>query len=173
MRLNTALTAPQMPQMLSKTVEENLGVDLISHHGFIQTRASLQNVRMIRVSRGASGRSRSSHHITGLWLEYHNQEKPEIVGQWICEAGSWELAKDEKILGLSFWTSKDRILTGEPLHPSVGCVVGIEMQTTTSEYRNFASATQNSFNINYQANRYERLVRIDSHCRGMTLTDIA
>jgi hypothetical protein len=151
------------PPMLSKTVKEDLGADLIPSHGFIQTRASLQNVRRIRVSQGASGHFRSSDYNTGLWLEYCNEDKSEIVGQWIREAESWELAKDEKILGLSFWTSEDRILVGLPYHPSLGRVVGIAMQTTASEFRIFASAPQKSVNINYKANRLECLVRIESH----------
>jgi hypothetical protein len=158
------------PPMLLKTVEEDVGSELIFQHGFIQTRASLQNVRKIRVSKGASGHSRSSDYVTGLWLEYYNEDRSEIVGQWICEVESWELAKDEKILELSFWTSEDRVLVEKPWHPSVGRVVGIRMRTTASEFQIFASIPQKSINVNYNANRLECLVRIESHPVIMMLT---
>ncbi|KAK2759508.1 hypothetical protein FQN54_002987 [Arachnomyces sp. PD_36] len=63
--------------------------------------ASLIGVRRIRVSRGISSRSRLPHHVSGLMFEYHDQRTPSIVGQWMDEFDSMDLAHDEALRGIS------------------------------------------------------------------------
>ena len=82
-------------------------IDDISYTGFytrggnFRTYAPLVGVRRIGVSTGISPRSRSPHHISGLRFEYHDQRTPVIVGQWMNEYDSIELAPDEALQGIT------------------------------------------------------------------------
>jgi hypothetical protein len=149
---------------LAKAVSEDVGQEIIGRHGFIQSRASLENIRRIRISLGTAGHSRTSEHISGLWLDYYGESRSEILGQWIHGVETWEFAQNEKVISVSLWSSKVEECFSSPFtlvigKPSVGCVIGLSLQTTASTFEIFSAPVANSVKINFRANFLEYLVR--------------
>ena len=72
--------------------------------GTYQTYASLKNVHKIKASIGMHGRSRSPHCISGLKIEYFDDQAPMVVGQWMDEMELvFELSPGETVECLSIW----------------------------------------------------------------------
>jgi hypothetical protein len=62
--------------------------------------------KRIRVSIGKPGRSRSTCHISGLWIDYWERDSV-IVGQWVQEHGTLSLASDESLIEVTTWPTKE------------------------------------------------------------------
>ncbi|KAK2794439.1 hypothetical protein FQN50_009909 [Emmonsiellopsis sp. PD_5] len=96
--------------------------------GTIHTEASLRDVRSIRFSCGNEGRPRGVLNISGMWIEYQQPCRAQIVGQWILECGSLRFLEGEKITEICVWMSKDRVSSEG--RASLGRVVGIQITSS-------------------------------------------
>ncbi|PWY81763.1 hypothetical protein BO94DRAFT_587470 [Aspergillus sclerotioniger CBS 115572] len=90
---------------------------------------SFKGVKLVCFSRGCHGRPRRSDEISGLWLEYNNDSRPCIVGQWISETETFTLEPGETITGITVWLSKCRVYFSKK-YP-LGRVVRIAISTPT------------------------------------------
>lgn len=98
-----------------------------------------------------------STEISGLWIEYHGSYQPAIIGQWLVEAGSFDLSDAEEITQISTWVSKDRRENIDG--PQLGKVVGLSVSTSLQRSSGFVGTkTEGSIRLRFQANRYEKLV---------------
>ena len=126
-----------------------------------RTHASLLGVRRIQVSRGSTGHSRSSSHISGLWFDYYDERSPAIVGQWIDGYGAIELAPDEQLQRLIIWLGRE----GRPARNSrldQGKIWRIHFDTTHGKSATFQPSGDQSWTQciqqQYQSGLYEKLV---------------
>ncbi|KAH6656305.1 hypothetical protein BKA67DRAFT_531583 [Truncatella angustata] len=71
--------------------------------GFAFRTADLAGLRRIRFSGGIEGCSRGPEHMTGLQLEYTEDEAPHIIGQWLNGLVSFELEPDERLVEITTW----------------------------------------------------------------------
>ncbi|KAK2785953.1 hypothetical protein FQN51_003761 [Onygenales sp. PD_10] len=124
----------------------------------IHTEASLRDIRSIRFSCGREGRPRGVLNISGMWIEYQQASRRQIVGQWILECGSFHFLKGEKITELCVWMSKDRV--SQEGGASLGRVVGI--QITSSLQRSMALGQQTSMKTMILRFRENPLEALDS-----------
>ncbi len=138
-----AMNIPRISKALSVTSQKpNTGCSSIYINGFIFTTADLSGVQRIRMSRGQTGRSRKSHHISGLWLEYFDG-RPAIVGQWIQEFDSFELSPGEVFTEMMTW------VTWEVLHhygseppQKPGKVIGMRFETSFGRIKHVSSSDE-------------------------------
>ncbi|KAF2799429.1 hypothetical protein K505DRAFT_370966 [Melanomma pulvis-pyrius CBS 109.77] len=157
---------PQTTQQCSSIVSHALSVtpespDTGSHiihgRGTAYTAASLSGVRRIRISSGATGRSRTSQHISGLWLEYYDSDGPVIVGQWITELDSWELAPSEKITEILMWSSNE-LTNSQEGQAKLGRIMGFSFATSNGNSKQILQEdTDGQVWIKFRANRFEEL----------------
>ncbi|KAK2783590.1 hypothetical protein FQN53_009135 [Emmonsiellopsis sp. PD_33] len=126
--------------------------------GTIHTEASLRDVRSIRFSCGNEGRPRGVLNISGMWIEYQQPCRAQIVGQWILECGSLHFLEGEKITEICVWMSKDRVSSEG--RTSLGRVVGI--QITSSSQRLMALGQQTSLKTMILRFRENPLGTLDS-----------
>ncbi|CAH0022742.1 unnamed protein product [Clonostachys rhizophaga] len=117
--------------------------------------ASLRGIKRIRVSSGLRGRSRSAKNISGLWIEYY-QGDDVVLGQWIHEVGSFDLASAESLTHIRVWSTLE---TETPLRmESFGKVVGIGFITSFGRQRNFRIHSQHDFiHMHWRSTPYEEL----------------
>jgi hypothetical protein len=123
------------------------------------TSASLLNIRTLRISYGASGHSRSPNDVSGLWFEYYDQDKPTIVGQWIEECGSLDLAQCETITQISFWISNTRNYQAWGKN-NIGITSGIRIVTSKGQTKEVVSDAPGTIYLRSCSNRFEELVRL-------------
>lgn len=123
--------------------------------GNFRTYAPLVGIRRIGVSRGSIGRSRTLYNVSGLKLEYHDERSPIIVGQWMGEFDSIELARDEALQGIKVLArplgssymgtdddglgldSEEPISSYLPLEDEKGPVIAIQVETTHGQHKMF------------------------------------
>jgi hypothetical protein len=146
---------------LSVTHESpDTGSHIIHGRGTAYTAASLSGVRRIRISSGATGRSRTPQHISGLWLEYYDSDRPAIVGQWITELDSWELAPSEKITEVLIWSSNEFTRSQEG-QAKLGRITGFSFATSDGNSKQILQEdTAGQVWIKFRANRFEELVSL-------------
>ena len=126
--------------------------------GYVQTAASLSNVRRIRVSFGGKGLSRLSKHISGLWLEYYNTDRPSIVGQWLNESDAFELVLGEQITRISVWTSDEHVAAYNG-NAKLGKVIALHFDTSGGQSFRFGQGCiRGAVRLNFIANAFEKLV---------------
>ncbi|KAK2764599.1 hypothetical protein FQN54_009294 [Arachnomyces sp. PD_36] len=101
-----------------------------------QTSASLTQVRRIAASIGSSQRSRSSCHISGLKLDYHDRESSTVVGQWMNEYDAMNLRQYEVLQALTVWLVKEGV---SRLTPGLnqGRIAAILVQTNHGQSKRF------------------------------------
>lgn len=124
----------------------------------VQTTASLSNVRRVRISSGADDRSRLSEHISGLWLEYHDTQRPCIIGQWINESDNFELSPGTELTEISIWSSDERkSLQGQP---ELGKIIALQFLLSSGQLWSFGQTDlADSLRLTFRANIFEKLVR--------------
>ncbi|CAG9986365.1 unnamed protein product [Clonostachys byssicola] len=117
--------------------------------------ASLRWIKRIRVSSGLPGRSRSTKNISGLWIEYY-QGEDVVLGQWIHEVGSFDLASGEYLTHIEVWSTLE---SQTPLRmEKFGKVVGIEFITSSGRNRKFEIPSQHQcISMHWRATPYEEL----------------
>ncbi|KAF2436479.1 hypothetical protein EJ08DRAFT_655471 [Tothia fuscella] len=122
----------------------------------VWTAASLQRVRVIYISAGASNRSRGSESISGLWLEYDGSARPEIVGQWIKESGKFEISDGTEIVEIAVWSSvKSRPCIGRP---KMGHIVKLQFVLSNGQSFSFGNTVpEHTVQVTVRANLYEKL----------------
>lgn len=96
------------------------------------TFATLIGIRRIGVSRGITGRTRSTNHVSGLHISFWNEDPPIYVGQWFQEVASIELQPDDRITALRFWQSRE-ISSGNNSQTEKGRVTGVEIDTAGTD----------------------------------------
>lgn len=115
---------------------------MLWREGFRFASAWLSGVRLVRVSTGLADRSRRTQHTSGIQLEYEDDLEDTILGQWMEDLGSLPLAADEFIVGIAIWSEV------EPnRRPSHRRIVGIELETSISEWHKFCPGTDNNSEI--------------------------
>lgn len=151
---HTPLSSPQdlsIKQKLSRTALDVLGYA-------VQTTASLANLRRVRVAFGLNGLSRLPENISGLWLEYHDTSRPNIVGQWFNEMGEFELQHGEYLEKISIWTSNERA-AAYCGNAKLGRVMAIQFDTSSSRSLRFGQENiEEAVHLNFSANTFEKLV---------------
>ena len=170
---------------LDSTTLESAEEILSYPRGFAFTAADLTNVRRIRASVGVGAQeettsscSRSTKHVSGFWIEYHdNKRAPLVVGQWIREQeqehqGPLELEPGDRITQVTTWHD----VTNSYKRAKFGPVVRVRLATARGVEREFSgvalgstsqSLTSNSNSVApmagkiclaYRENPYEYLV---------------
>lgn len=125
---------------------------------YVQTAASLSNVRRVRVSVGGNGFSRLPEHISGLWLEYYNTDRPSIVGQWLNESGAFDLALGEQLIRISIWTSNEHAAAYSG-NAKLGKVIALRFDTSGGQSLRFGQGyTGSAVHLKFIANTFEKLV---------------
>jgi hypothetical protein len=123
------------------------------------TSASLIDVRVVRIYVGASGYSRGVNDVSGILLEYHNQDKPVIVGQCIEECGYLELSPGERITETSLWiwnTWNDKSWA----QANIGITSGIRIVTSKRQAVEVVHDSPGQMRIKFCNNHFEELVCI-------------
>ncbi|KAF2761048.1 hypothetical protein EJ05DRAFT_497614 [Pseudovirgaria hyperparasitica] len=124
---------------------------------YMQTQASLSNVRQIRISVGGHGLSRLSEHITGLWLDYYDTDRPGIVGQWLNESGAVNFSPGEQLTGIFIWTSNEHTAAYSG-HAKLGKVVALRFDTSDGQSLHFGQeCTEGAVRLKFIANAFEKL----------------
>jgi hypothetical protein len=145
----------------------------------IHSRASLKNIRRIRISCGNPDHSRKQHHISGLLLEYNDNSDSQIVGQWIAEVEAWEFSLNEKIVAVSLVSSADHVghieVSGNFYYddvrsefkaksrPKFGTIIGLRIETTFSLFERIVHIPTASIVWNFRNNIFEELVSASYH----------
>lgn len=130
---------------------------MLSVGGSCFTTASLVDIRRVRVSVGADGRSRDRSNISGLWLEYEGHACDAILGQWMDELGEFTLKPQEALVEISARTTKETELRGT--HGWVGKIVHLAFVTSLGKRYEFQqSEAPGESQLRYYATPYEDLV---------------
>lgn len=124
------------------------------------TYASLNAVKRVRFSCGSVSRPRKYNEISGLWLDYSDDQPSQIIGQWISEVDTIYLDPDERIVEISICMSKLAFSFSEKFHQ--GRVVKISIRT--SHRIKIVHSTESLpvgeyFELRFRANKLETLVR--------------
>lgn len=161
MKRKSYFNSPRLHHPLSSRaifgVGESTGSFILNGRGCVIVQASLCNVRQIKLSSGAPGYCRLSEHISGLWVEYYDQEHAEILGQWISEVVCWEFNKGEKFTNISFWSTAE-VENASHGKAKLGKVIGIRVETKESTYQQYMAKLGGTVEVNFRANPYEELV---------------
>ncbi|KAI0137222.1 hypothetical protein BJ170DRAFT_590162 [Xylariales sp. AK1849] len=125
--------------------------------GYAFAVGSLVGVRAIHLSTGRSGFSRESQHISGLRLDYEGSDSPIILGQWIAEFASLELAPDERLTEITTWHD----FTNRFSRVKFGPTVGMKFATSKGAVRKFLrQQVEGKVCLKYRENRNEDLLGI-------------
>ncbi|CAH0023530.1 unnamed protein product [Clonostachys rhizophaga] len=102
---------------------------MLLYEGSCFTIASLENLRRVRVSKGAGGRSRADGNVTGILLDYHHGGQSAVVGQWIQEArhDPFSLHETERVVEFSYWVHANMVY---PESDRFSMVTGIRLVTS-------------------------------------------
>lgn len=95
---------------------------------------NLLAARRIRVSSGAPDRPRRSDHLSGIMVEYWDDPKCAVAGQWINEVASFDLSEVEALVEVTVWTAYVRENPEPP-----GKVVGLAFTTSSGRKTRFPS----------------------------------
>ena len=135
---------------------------MLTKIGSCFTGASLSGVRRIRASSGNPGRSRGADYKSGLWIEYWNGLESSVVGQWIRETGSLELATDERLVEVTTWSRQESHYTARS--EKIGKILGVGFATSSGRHVQFLSQpVDQSVAIRCRATPFEELVRAFLH----------
>ncbi|KAL3462113.1 hypothetical protein BJX64DRAFT_299742 [Aspergillus heterothallicus] len=155
--------SPQHPLSVAARLASSLGSHVIAdgfHFCNAYTWASLKSVRSVRFSgRRPEGRSRFHGEVSGMWFEYYGS-RPMIVGQWLSEAESMDLEREEEITRIVIWLSNIQCKWNQRF--DTGRVVRISLFTSfgrTFSYpdENPSTLTENHTILRYQQNYLEHL----------------
>ncbi|RFU33930.1 hypothetical protein B7463_g2438, partial [Scytalidium lignicola] len=134
----------------------DIGCEIMCRNRVAFTYASLSNIRCIRISQGKIGHSRTSQHISGLWLEYYDSGRPVIIGQWMTEIDSLELAVNERLTEVSIMTACEFI--NPECKPNLGRVIGINFVTSCGKSKQILKEDSRGHTcLNFRANIFEDL----------------
>lgn len=144
------------------TACDDLGSEIISCQTGckLYTGAALGGLRRISVSRGSQGRgiSRADSNVTGIWLEYHGNQSPALLGQWLAEFDSFDLCETEELTEVKIWLRKSHIDTERKA--ASGPVVRISLATSAGRTKSFqiSDNLDRCIVASFRQNRYEKLV---------------
>lgn len=117
---------------------------------------SLLSARRIRVSSGAPNRPRRPEHISGVMVEYWDDPKCAVAGQWINEVASFDLPEGETLVELTVWTA---YVKEHPEPP--GKVVGMAFTASSGRRVQFPSQMiPRSEATTYRRTPHEELVSV-------------
>lgn len=137
------------------------------------TYAPLDAVRRIRFSCGSVSRPRKPREISGLWLDYFDQQPSQIIGQWISEVDAVDLDPDERIVEVSICMSKLDVSFDENFPR--GRIDRLSILTSQKRLKIVQSAellpVGEYIELRFRENRLERLVR-QSTCHPPTLANL-
>ncbi|KAJ9292761.1 hypothetical protein DTO271G3_8460 [Paecilomyces variotii] len=123
------------------------------------TYAPLDAVRRIRFSCGSVSRPRRPKEISGLWLDYFDQQPSQIIGQWISELDAVDLDPYERIVEVSICMSKLAFSFNDKFHR--GRIVRLSILTSQRRLKIIQSAeslpAREYIELRFRANRLERL----------------
>ncbi|VUC30702.1 unnamed protein product [Clonostachys rosea] len=125
--------------------------------------ASLEKVRRIRISQGADNRGgRSPSHISGLWIEYFDDRRDVIVGQWIEETGCFVLQPDERLVEVTVWSTTEVRFPHLGQGHSLGKISGIAFGTTRNRVvvRKMPAEMDDQTCLQYLATQFEDIFSI-------------
>lgn len=135
---------------------------MLQRNGCCVGSASLTGVKRIRISIGYADGSRDDTNISGLWIEYWHTKNDTIIGQWLKEAGSLDVAKGERLVEISTWLRRD----GRRLVPQrrFEKIAGMSFTVTSRQKVSFISGTADrAMVMTYRATRFERMVPTTLH----------
>lgn len=121
--------------------------------------ASLENLRIVHVSQGAEGRSRTGGNVTGLLLEYHHGKQSAVVGQWMKEVDVFSLQESERVVKFSLWMNTG--LENYRESADFGTVTGIGLLTSLGrrfEVRPDKAVPLQETHVRHYSTHYEHLV---------------
>jgi hypothetical protein len=132
--------------------------------GFTFTSATLEGLRAIQVSTGASESSRGKQHISGLRLVYDESTSSVVLGQWISEFACIELAPGERLTEITTWHD----FTNRFSHVKFGPITGIRFVTSHGAVKEFLrQPILDKVCLKYHENPYENLVCFSSFSTKM------
>ncbi|GAD94756.1 hypothetical protein AOR_1_502134 [Paecilomyces variotii No. 5] len=123
------------------------------------TYAPISAIKRICVSCGSASRPRMYNEISGLWLDYFDEQPSRIVGQWISEVDTIYFDPVERIVEVSIYLSKLAFSFNEKFHQ--GRVV--RMSIRTSQRLKIINSAEplpvgEYIELRFRANKLERLV---------------
>lgn len=136
--------------------------DTCSSHCQMNSFASLENVRRLKISRGYKNGPRARESITGIWIEYWDSAEPKIVGQWLKEGKSLDLDRGDILTEISFWTDRPRDFARGAKIGDLNItvhVVGIQLSTANGNSLFWGEMRRNRLPLIYHHNYMQRLVR--------------
>jgi hypothetical protein len=121
------------------------------------TRATLANIRRIRISMGKPHRSRGSNNVSGIMIEYLDDSIGSIVlGQWMEEAGVLEMVPGEKLTQISAWAWTANQSLDLPAK-----LVGISLRTSKGQHWQVCTRKMDGPpNMHYETSPFDELVSI-------------
>ncbi|CAG9994602.1 unnamed protein product [Clonostachys byssicola] len=134
---------------------------MLREEGSCFTIASLENIRRVRVSKGAGGRSRTDANVTGILLDYHHGGQSTVVGQWIQEAASFDLEETERVVEFSYWVHASRY--SDCQRDSFATITCIRLVTSLGRCLEVRPDTRRRLldpHVRYSCTPYERLRNI-------------
>lgn len=126
------------------------------------TAADFRHVRRIRIS---TERVANSRYVTGLLLEYQDTRgarNTAVVGQWLRETDTLDLAEGDVIVHIQIWYSQDHSEDPDEFGKVMGNngkLVGIQISTARGLCRKFLiDGSRDTHFVDYYANRLQDLV---------------
>lgn len=126
------------------------------------TAVDFRHVRRIRFS---TERAANSRYVTGLLLEYqdtHGARNTAVVGQWLRETDTLDLAEGDIIIHIRIWYSQDHSEDPGELGKVIGNngkMVGIQISTATGLCKRvLIDGSRDMYFVDYYANRLQDLV---------------
>lgn len=123
--------------------------------GILISMAELKDIKRVRFSRGVRGGIRLPQYLSGLWFDFYGDRSPVVLGQWIQEEDSLELAPGETIIDFQIYyliRPGPALLKGK--HPGLGITTSFgQKKTLLYIHRSLV------FKLNRRVNAYQKFVR--------------
>jgi hypothetical protein len=100
--------------------------------------------------------------LSGLRFEYYSNDPPGILGQWISEFDSFELAETETVAEIKVWTMEN--IRPESTHRGVkvGSVIRISLSASAGKTKTFEATDPKDSELSgvavFRENKFEKLV---------------
>lgn len=126
------------------------------------TAADFRNVRRIRFS---TERATNSRYVTGLLFEYQDTcgaRNTAVVGQWLRETDTLDLAEGDIIVHIRTWYSQDDSKNPGEFEDTIdnnGKLVGVQVSTARGLCKKaLIDGSRETYFVDYYANRLQDLV---------------
>ncbi|MBE3044479.1 hypothetical protein IMZ48_18305 [Candidatus Bathyarchaeota archaeon] len=138
----------------------DLGKHETRSEGGLFTSTSLTDVRRIRFSAGAADRSRSPGCLSGLWLQFRNGGRDNVVGQWFGEVDVMDIDDGDYVTHIRVWYTQEAKMNNT-LRVNNGKMVGVMLSTFNGACKTvLCSGPDGMLCHDYYSNPWEQIVSL-------------